>query len=133
MTRRKFDVLLMLRVEAGYALFSAGLIFCFCSNEEDVSFQQYDFEHKEWQTFIESHKMPRKGKTYCINEGNCAKWDSFIATFVAQNLRGRSVRWMCELALNIILLKHGSSLFLNEYILQAAWLPTFTDLSCKRV
>ena len=81
---------------AGYALFSAGLTFCFCSETSPVTFEQYDFEEKWWQTYVEAHKIPRKGKTYCINEGNSAKWDQFVSTYVAQHLRGRSVRWMCK-------------------------------------
>jgi len=81
-------------VAAGYALFSSALQFAFTTKETPVAFSQYDFATSEWVVFIADHKCPKKGKTYAINEGSCANWDPVVATFVAQHLRGRSVRWM---------------------------------------
>mmetsp|Transcript_30867 Transcript_30867/g.49488 ORF Transcript_30867/g.49488 Transcript_30867/m.49488 type:complete len:335 (+) Transcript_30867:85-1089(+) len=82
-------------VAAGYALFSSALQFAFSTKQTPVEMSQYDFGGKDWVVYIRDHKRPKKGKTYAINEGSCANWDNTISVFVAQHLRGRSVRWMC--------------------------------------
>jgi len=82
-------------VAAGYALFSSALQFAYCTRTKPVHLSQYSFVDKDWVIFLDNVQQPKKGNTYAINEGSCANWDDIVATFVAQHLRGRSVRWMC--------------------------------------
>jgi len=88
-------------VASAYALFSAPLLFCFGDRKSSVSFFQYSFGNKLWEAIIQDHKIPEKGKTYCINEGNCGNWDRLISAYVAQCLRGRSVRWTCCMVVDV--------------------------------
>ncbi|GBG31089.1 Fructose-1,6-bisphosphatase 1 [Hondaea fermentalgiana] len=82
-------------VAAGYALFSTALQFAYCTRDLPVHMSQYNFVDNDWVKYLDNFSQPKKGKTYAINEGSCANWDEITATFVAQHLRGRSVRWMC--------------------------------------
>eukprot|EP00948_MAST-09A_sp_MAST-9A-sp1_P004248 g4248.t1 len=81
-------------VAAGYALYGTALQFVFGSVASPLTLRQYDFKQAQFRTIIEDHKMPDKGKTYCINEGRSVDWYPHIEFFIEKHMKGRSIRWM---------------------------------------
>jgi len=83
-------------IAAGYTLFSTALQFVWTNSRKGpTSLHQYDFKRKVWGKVLTNHTQPTKGKTYCINEGSAKNWTPAIGTFIANFMKGRSIRWMC--------------------------------------
>eukprot|EP00924_Labyrinthula_sp_SR-Ha-C_P003023 snap_masked-scaffold_58-processed-gene-0.74-mRNA-1 protein AED:0.06 eAED:1.00 QI:0/0/0/1/1/1/2/0/360 len=85
-------------VAAGYALYSAPLVFCFATTEK-VKYYQYSFVEKKFLLKEKAHRIQdnklSKTRIYSINEGNSDKWDDITSAFISTLIRpGRSVRWM---------------------------------------
>lgn len=86
-------------VGAGYALFSSCLQFVWA--ESSVEMSMWKPSTQAWVTTAHQHKIPPKGKTYAINEGNANNWHMDVSTFVQTHCRGKSVRWAACMVLDV--------------------------------
>jgi len=80
-------------VFAAYGIHAAALLFVSTGNP-GVNMERYDRKAGCFVTVKENIKIPNKGKTYCINEGNSKNWSATISDLVAKlKSEKRSVRW----------------------------------------
>jgi len=81
-------------VAAAYAVHSATMLFTFSWMKDRPSMERYNFRDQTWNMVKKTIKIPHKGKTYCINEGNIRKWDPLTRKFIGKlKETGRSTRW----------------------------------------
>jgi len=79
-------------VGAGYTIFSTSLQFIFA--KEIVNMHRYNFDTQKWCCYMNHHGIPNKGKIYSLNEGISNTFYDDISSFVANHMKGRSLRWM---------------------------------------
>ena len=81
-------------VAAGYAIFGAATTFVVASAQEGVTTYTLCPSVQRFKRTGEKHRIPAKGSVYACNEGLQATWVTDRSRRWAENMRGRSVRWM---------------------------------------
>jgi fructose-1,6-bisphosphatase I len=70
------------QVAAGYILYGSSTMMVFTSGHGVHGFT-YDPTVGEFFLSHENIRIPRRGKIYSVNEGNCAKWSPAVQAYVA--------------------------------------------------
>jgi len=81
---------------AAYGVHGASLLFCgaHLADEEGPVLERFNQSSNGWLPVRSDIKIPSKGKTYCINEGNTRNWTSWTTGFVTRlKAEKRSIRW----------------------------------------